>query len=643
MPDDHHDIVIQTNPSGLSFTVNGTVYTAPQPFRWKEGDSYNISVSSPQDNGSGTRYIFNNWSNGQNQSFSYSVPYNDDSFTANFTTQYQLTINSAYGSPTGADWYNAGTGVTFGVTSPIESGGTRHVFASWTGSGSGSYSGPLTSYTVTMNNPITETATWNNEYRLYVNSAHGSVTGAGWYGEGATANFSVSPTTVDEGDTRHFFQSWSSGDPGGYSGTNASSSVTMNNSITQTAAWSTEYYLSISENPDAGGDVNPPPPGNWYSPGANVQLTATPNTAQDYVFAGWTGDASGTENPKSITMDGPKSITGNFGNEVTVTIRTSPSGLSFWADGQRYVGDQPFNWTKNSSHSLDTEFYQDSGQEGIRYSFKNWSHGAAKQHVYLVSGDAELIVYFNTQYELEIESEYGEPEGAGWYSPGASANISITSSVDGGEGARHLFVQWIGDGDGSYTGDDLSRQLTMNNPIKETIDWTTQYFLATSENPDEGGNVTPAPPGDWYDAGTTADISAEVIPGYLWGGWSGDLATMNNPAQILMNGPKSVEAGFTFNMSVKVTTDPPGLDFMVDGSAYSSMIAREWEAESRHNLSVQETQTDGEGTRYIFQSWSDGGAATHNHTVVDENETITAVFETQYYLEIVSPNASGPQ
>ncbi len=638
VPDDHHDITINTNPSGLTFSVDGTQYTAPQTFRWQEGTTKNITVTSPQDDGAGTRNTFSNWSNGQSQNFTYSVPYNDDSFTANFTTQYQLTIVSAYGSPTGAGWYDAGTGVTFGVTSPIESGGTRSVFLSWAGTGSGSYSGPLTSYTVTMNNPITETATWNNEYYLYVNSDHGSVSGAGWYTQGATASFSVSPTTVDEGDTRHFFQTWSSGDAGGYNGTNASSSVTMNNSITETVVWNTEYYLTISENPDEGGDVSPPPPGNWYSSGTNVQLTATPNVAQEYVFAGWTGDASGTENPKNITMDGPKSITGNFGNEVAVTIRTNPSGLSFWADGQRYVGDQTFYWTKNSSHSLDAEFAQESEEEGVRYSFKNWSHGASKQHLYLVSGDAELTANFNTQYQLEIESEYGEPEGAGWYSPGASVSISVSSTVDGGEGIRHIFEQWNGEGSGSYTGSELSQTVTLNNPITETIDWTTQYFLATSENPSDGGDVTPAPPGDWYDAGTTADISADVIPGYLWGGWSGDLASMNNPTQIFINGPKSVEATFTFNMSVKVTTDPPDLAFIVDGSTYNSMQAWEWDAGSSHNLSVQEIQTAGDGTRYIFQSWSDGGAATHDHIVVDENTTITAVFETQYYLEIISPN-----
>ena len=41
-----------------------------------------------------------------------------------------------------------------------------------------------------------------------------------------------------------------------------------------------------------------------------MQLTAVP--ASGYVFSGWGGDASGTTNPLTVTMNANKSITATF-------------------------------------------------------------------------------------------------------------------------------------------------------------------------------------------------------------------------------------------------------------------------------------------------------------------------------------------
>ncbi len=47
-----------------------------------------------------------------------------------------------------------------------------------------------------------------------------------------------------------------------------------------------------------------------YDIGASAALTATPNSG--YFFSGWTGDASGTENPLAITMDADKTVGATF-------------------------------------------------------------------------------------------------------------------------------------------------------------------------------------------------------------------------------------------------------------------------------------------------------------------------------------------
>jgi uncharacterized repeat protein (TIGR02543 family) len=47
-----------------------------------------------------------------------------------------------------------------------------------------------------------------------------------------------------------------------------------------------------------------------YNSGALVQITATPSTG--YTFTGWSGDATGSLNPLSVTMNANKNITANF-------------------------------------------------------------------------------------------------------------------------------------------------------------------------------------------------------------------------------------------------------------------------------------------------------------------------------------------
>ena len=57
-----------------------------------------------------------------------------------------------------------------------------------------------------------------------------------------------------------------------------------------------------------GGSVNDP--GETHNENANVSLTATP--ADGYAFSGWTGDASGSTNPLSVSMTSDKNIAASF-------------------------------------------------------------------------------------------------------------------------------------------------------------------------------------------------------------------------------------------------------------------------------------------------------------------------------------------
>lgn len=83
---------ITTNPSGLQMEVDGTIYTSPKSFEWVQGSSHTIYVASTQSGGANTRYVFVNWSDGDDQQHQITVGTSSVTITANYITQYRATI-----------------------------------------------------------------------------------------------------------------------------------------------------------------------------------------------------------------------------------------------------------------------------------------------------------------------------------------------------------------------------------------------------------------------------------------------------------------------------------------------------------------------------------------------------------------------
>jgi hypothetical protein len=84
-----------------------------------------------------------------------------------------------------------------------------------------------------------------------------------------------------------------------------------------------QFALNISASGD--GTVSANPRSNTYANGATVTLTATPNTNQ--VFLGWTGDASGAQNPLVVSMTQSRAVTANFSRRFSTSTPTTPSLL----------------------------------------------------------------------------------------------------------------------------------------------------------------------------------------------------------------------------------------------------------------------------------------------------------------------------
>jgi hypothetical protein len=173
--------------------------------------------------------------------------------TINFSRQYRLTIVSEYGNPTGDGWYDEGESAPFSVTTPHqESEGKQHLFTGWTGSGAGSYSGPDPDRTVIMNNPITETASW--ETQVYLTTETEPVDGGQinpsppglWVDINTNVQIEAIPNTSDG----YTFSHWS----GDLSGSINPTSISMNDPKSVTA-----HFHFNDTNPPVLTDCYPPP------------------------------------------------------------------------------------------------------------------------------------------------------------------------------------------------------------------------------------------------------------------------------------------------------------------------------------------------------------------------------------------------
>ncbi len=149
---------MQTNPAGRTFSVDGTSYISAQTFSWQPGSSHTIATTSPQDGGTGVRYVWMNWSGGG--AISHTVaPTTNKTYTATFKTQYYLTMTHGTGGTAtpASGWRNSGAAVSISATP-----GSGYSFTNWTGSGTGSFSGTNNPASITMGGPITETATFTH-------------------------------------------------------------------------------------------------------------------------------------------------------------------------------------------------------------------------------------------------------------------------------------------------------------------------------------------------------------------------------------------------------------------------------------------------------------------------------------------------
>jgi hypothetical protein len=127
--------------------------------------------------------------------------------------------------------------------------------------------------------------------------------------------------------------------------------------------------------------------------------------------------------------------------------------------------------------------------------------------------------------------------------PGSSHALGASSPQSGGAGIVYVWSSWS-------DGGAISHSITPSSNTTYTANFITRYLLTMSAS--AGGSVSPVT--DWFNEGTTLNLSAAPSNGYGFSGWTGSgigsYSGSSNPASITMNGPIAETASFVAVTSV---------------------------------------------------------------------------------------------
>ena len=625
----------------------------------------------------GERYRFASWTvDGSFVSGNPITVYMDANHTAvaHYVKQYKLIMSTNFGttSPSaGSYWYDVGSVVSISATAPSVIDGEQYVWLGWTGSGTISYTGMNNAASVTMDSPITETASWRHEYRLTMATNYGTTSpslGDHWYGVGTPVPIQAFAPSVITGE-QYVWNGWTGTGTVSYTGTANPSSVTMNSPISETASWTHQFLLTIKTSglPSAyptkvylaGSQVGTASDSSsytkWFDAGAStgtigVDDTVSGATGTRYVFVKWIEDSS-TSNPRaSETMNSLKTFTAKYKTQYQITVTVSPTEaiggqfkVAYTQCGTVYTTYEITAWTEwvDSDTTVTVSEPQTiiSGSVGTSYKFESYN----PSDTVTMDQAKTITLLYKTQYLVSFTQTGSgvaptvtytadtDPTGTVPFGVWVKADSQITYTyqdiVPGASGVRYVCI--------SVTPNSPQ---TVNGPLTITGAYKTQYLLTVLTNPaglspqptrNPAGEAGPANSW-WYDASTSVTLTAQSVTGYPFNRWDvdGSLKTIGeNPISVSMNTLHTATAHYTqaITYTLAITATASGATNPAQGTyTYSG------------GITVDVTATPSAG--YRFDHWildgSNAGTVNHISVLMDKNHNLQAVFAETHTLTI---------
>ena len=149
---------------------------------------------------------------------------------------------------------------------------------------------------------------------------------------------SIGATSPQGIGTLYTFDSWSDG------GNQTHTITTPNQDTTYTARFNAQYLLTGVVSPAGAGTITADPCciNGYFDNGTPVNVTAAANCG--FTFTSWTSDLSGSTNPQTVTISGPKTVTANFSSNGA-NCTTQKAQLSGPPPGSKLGGSSAtFSW-----------------------------------------------------------------------------------------------------------------------------------------------------------------------------------------------------------------------------------------------------------------------------------------------------------
>ncbi|MCJ7507059.1 hypothetical protein MUP05_11450 [Candidatus Bathyarchaeota archaeon] len=160
-------VMLDTDPKVTTVILDGNAIPAGTSMDFKEGETHVISVKDTVEKAgeTGVRYVFKEWSDGIAERTRTIKVFGPATYTAIFTTQWYLKVESDFGEVKGEGWYNKGTQAVATLDMGRVGAGFLEdwVFKGWTGGASGT---DLKSKPILMDGPKTATAQWEKQFSV---------------------------------------------------------------------------------------------------------------------------------------------------------------------------------------------------------------------------------------------------------------------------------------------------------------------------------------------------------------------------------------------------------------------------------------------------------------------------------------------
>ena len=280
------------------------------------------------------------------------------------------------------------------------------------------------------------------------------------------------------------------------------------------------------------------------------------------------------------------------GAPTAVTVTSNPVGLQLTVDGTPITTPQIFNWALNSTHTLSAPTTVQT-VNSTPYIYGRWNDSMSASHTITVAPGNNLVAQ-----------------------PASSPAVTVYSAN------FIMLVPYSPSVFPAGTGTLNSSPSAQSFPGGTGVYFTARQPVTLTATPNAGQN--------FY-----AFINS---PYWLRYSLSVNPKAINVPDD---GNPMNLQALFTSAPVYTITTNltDPGAGIILDGNVWyapknaSSAYDSGFTSGSTHSISTFDPQEPWSTTfRYPFQSWSDGGALTHNITLPAASATYTASFGAQYEL-----------